>query len=139
MFKQILVPVDLTDAHGQTLDIAGRLAALGGGEVTLLHVIELLHGLSREEDPDFYRRLERKARAHLERLIRRLQGLPGSGRFEIRYGNRGREIIRTAQDLGADLIVLTSHRIDPTDPETRWGSLSYKVGLLAQCPVFLVK
>lgn len=139
MFQKILVPVDLTDAHQQTLDIAARLAAQGGGQVVLLHVIELLTGLPREEEPDFYQRLERKAQAHLERLLRRLGERNVPARAEVLYGERAREILRYAVAEGVDLVVLTSHRIDPANPETRWGTLSHKVGLLAPCPVLLVK
>src|SRR5262249_46848850 len=138
MFKKVLVPVDLTDTHQQALDIAARLAT-PGGDVVVLHVIELLHGLSREEEPDFYRRLERKARAHLERLLPRLGAQPVPAVAEVLYGERAREIIRYALERGVDLIVLTSHRVEPANPETRWGGLSYKIGFLAPCPVMLVK
>ena len=42
MFKKILVPVDLTDVHQPALDIAARLAKENDGEVTLLHVVEVI-------------------------------------------------------------------------------------------------
>jgi len=38
-----------------------------------------------------------------------------------------------------DLIVLTSHKIDLAHPAEGWGTTSYKVGILCQCPVLLVK
>jgi nucleotide-binding universal stress UspA family protein len=138
MFKKALVPVDLTETHQQSLDVAARLAAPDGA-VVLLHVIEVLHGLSREEEPAFYQRLERKARAHLDHLRRRLEGRAVGVAAEVAFGQRGREVIRFATQEGVDLIVLTSHRVDPTDPGTRWGSLSYQIAFLAPCPVMLVK
>ena len=58
MFRKILVPVDLSDRHGQALEIAARLAKASDGEVTLLHVIEMIPGLNLEEERDFYQRLE---------------------------------------------------------------------------------
>ena len=55
------------------------------------------------------------------------------------YGNRAQEIVRYAMEAGVDLIVLTSHRIDLQDSSAGWGTVSYKVGILSQCPVLLVK
>jgi Universal stress protein family len=50
MFPKILWPVDLTDRHQQALDIAGELATQSRGAVTLLHVVEVVPGLSMEEE-----------------------------------------------------------------------------------------
>jgi hypothetical protein len=54
MFKRLLLPVDLTDKHASVVATAADLAQHAGGSMTLLHVIELIPGLSREEDRDFY-------------------------------------------------------------------------------------
>jgi universal stress protein A len=139
MFKQILVPVDLTDAHGRALDIAAALAATGGAQVTVLHVIELIAGLSREEGKDFYGRLEKKAREHVTGLGARLGARQVACRTEVVFGNRTAEILRYAQHSGSDLIVLTSHRIDPQQGPAGLGTLSHRVGILSSCPVLLVK
>jgi hypothetical protein len=63
VFKKILLPVDLTDKHLPALDVAADLAKQSGGEVLLLHVIEVISGLSMEEERDFYGRLEKRAPA----------------------------------------------------------------------------
>ena len=139
MFKQILVPVDLTDAHGRALDIAAELAGPGGGQVTVLHVIELIAGLSHEEGKDFYGRLERKARKHVAGLGARLAAREVACRAEVAFGNRAAEILRYAQQNGTDLVVLTSHRIDPQQGAVGLGTLSHSVGILSPCPVLLVK
>ena len=60
MFEEILVPVDLTDKNRRAVEVAGDLAELADGSVTLLHVIEPLD-LPFEELEDFYSRLEEKA------------------------------------------------------------------------------
>jgi nucleotide-binding universal stress UspA family protein len=73
MFKKILLPVDLTDKHGPALDLAADLAKQSGGGILLLHVIEVIAGLSMEEEKDFYGRLEKMARGHLKRLGGRLK------------------------------------------------------------------
>jgi nucleotide-binding universal stress UspA family protein len=138
MFRNILLPVDLSERHDRALNVAAELAA-GGGQVILLHVIETIAGLSPDEERHFYGRLERASRAHLERLGRRLAERRTHCRAEVRYGHRAQECVRFAEDAGTDLIVLTAPRFDPDAPAAGWGSLSYKVGVLSRCPVLLVK
>jgi hypothetical protein len=42
-------------------------------------------------------------------------------------------------ESGVELIVLSSHRVDLQNPGAGWGTMSYKVGILSQCPVLIVK
>ena len=139
MFRKILVPVDLTDAHQNTVRIGAQLAESEGGSLTLLHVVEVIYGLGLAEDRDFYGRLERRARAHLEKL----RGAAGQSkapfRLEVLFGKPAAEVVRFATEHSIDLIVLTSHRIDLENLGEGWGTLSYKIGILSQCPVLLVK
>jgi nucleotide-binding universal stress UspA family protein len=139
VFKTILLPVDLTDRHQRVIGVAAELAAQSGGEVTLLHVIETIAGASMEEEKGFYGRLERAARSHFDRLGKQLGESNVSWRAVVRYGNRARESVGYAAEAGADLIILTAPRLDPANPGEGWGSMSYKIGLLSQCPVLLVK
>ena len=139
MFQKILVPLDMTFKHRRAIDTAAELARLSGGEVVLLHVIELLHGMPREEEKEFYDRLETAAQVHLEKHLIGLKehGIPCLK--EVLFGVRAAEVLRHARSLEADLIVLTAPRIDPDHPEDGWGSLSFKLGIFAPCPVLLVK
>jgi universal stress protein A len=139
MFGNILVPVDLTDRHQRALDIAANLARQNGGRVTLLHVIELIAGLPMEEEKTFYQRLERKARAFLDRLRGPLEEQKVPFEAQILFGDRVQEVIRHATQTGTSLIVLTSRRVDPANPGAGWGTLSFKLSLLSQCPILLVK
>ena len=139
MFKKILVPVDLTDTHQHAIEIAAQLAGEADGQVILLHVVEVVPGLWVEEERDFYDRIESAARDHLARLGRQLDDLHVARREEIIFGNRAEEIVRYAMETDVDLIVLSSHRIDLKNPGAGWGTLSYKIGILSQCPVLLVK
>jgi universal stress protein A len=139
VFKHILVPVDLTDTHQPALEIAARLAQANDGEVTLLHVVEVISEVWAAEDREFYTRLEQTARDHLARLGHYFEARGVPRREEVVYGHRAPEIVRHADEIGVDLIVLKSHRIDLEHPAAGWGTVSYKVGILAQCPVLLVK
>jgi nucleotide-binding universal stress UspA family protein len=139
MFHKILVPVDLTDTHLHSVRIAAQLAEANRGAVTLLHVVETMYGLAMSEEREFYGRLERRARAHLEKLRTLAETLKIAWYIEVLFGKPAGEILHFAADKGIDLIVLSSHRIDPENPTAGWGTLSHKIGILSQCPVLLVK
>jgi nucleotide-binding universal stress UspA family protein len=139
MFKKILLPLDLTDKHQAALNVAVDLARQSKGRIVLLHVIEQISGVSVNEEAEFFDRLERSARAHLERFGSGLSRRRISWTGEVRTGNRAAEVAQYATETRADLIVLTAPQINPSDPTAGWGSLSYKVGILARCPVLLVK
>jgi universal stress protein A len=139
MFTKLLVPVDLTDRHGPALEAAAQLAGSHKAEITLLHVIELLHGSSREEDAAFYDRLEQKAAAHLARLLSGLRERGLVGRSQILFGSPLPSILRHAEREGSDLIVLSSHAVDLSRPDAGWETMSYAIGVAARCPVLLVK
>lgn len=138
-FRHILVPTDLTERTEKALRLAGRFAARDGGRVTLIHVTETIPGLSPAELKPFYARIERKARKDMETLIRRArEDGPAPARVLVR-GRRAEEIVKYAAANDVDLIVLASHRVNPSVVDRDWGTISYKVGILAQCPVLLVK
>jgi nucleotide-binding universal stress UspA family protein len=139
VFRKILVPIDLTDKHRPALDVAAELALQSGGTVTLLHLIELIAGISMEEEKDFYQRLETAARNHLARQGNHLTRRKVTWKGEVLIGQRVPEIIRYAKETGVDLIVLTSPNIDPNNPAVGLGSLSYKISFFSPCPLLLVK
>jgi nucleotide-binding universal stress UspA family protein len=138
-FRHILVPSDLTDRTDKAMAMAGRLALPASSRVTLLHVIETIDGLPFTELKPFYTRLERKAQAAMTTFVRRAG--KGASRVEcvVVYGRRSEEIVKFAAAQGVDLIVLASHRVNQSMVHRDWGSISYKVGMLAKCPVLLVK
>jgi nucleotide-binding universal stress UspA family protein len=139
MFKKILLPVDLSKKHQQAVDTAAELARQSGGEVVVLHVIEVIPGLSMEEEKDFYSRLEKAAQKHVTKLAAHLKSRQVAATTEILYGNRGWEIVHYATGRNVDLILFTAPRPDPSNPASGWGSLSYKISVLSPCPVLLVK
>jgi len=138
-FRHILVPTDLTERTERALQLAGQLASRAGGRVTLIHVTETIPGLSPEEVKPFYERLERRAHKAMEGLTRRARAdAPAAAGILVR-GRRAEEIVKYAAATDVDLIVLASHRVNPSLVDRDWGTISYKVGILAQCPVLLVK
>lgn len=138
MFKHILVPTDFSDADSHALDIAVRLCSIERGKIELLHVIEVIANTTFEEFEEFYTVLEKRAFEDMNGMMaqfrERVEIVP-----KVVYGNRAQEILRFAHENTIDLIVMKSHRIDVEDRAQGWGTISYKVGILAQCPVMLVK
>lgn len=139
MFQRIVVPVDLTDRNRPACDMAASLARLSGGVVHLIHAIEPIPGFSVDEERPFYERLERSASEHLAALARPLRERNVSVREEVVYGPRGRTILDEAEKLDADLIVIQSHRVEPTGEGQGLATLSHQIGIFAPCPVLLVK
>ncbi len=139
MFKRILVPTDLTERSLKALEVAVRFALHDGSRVSLLHVIETIDDAEFDDFQDFYDKLERRAHRVMEDIV----GKYGSERILIKpniiYGKRVREIIRFAEEQAIDLIILSSHPVEQEAGLQAWGTISYKVGILSNCPVMLVK
>jgi universal stress protein A len=143
MFRKILVPVDFTDKNEAALAAALQTASHADpgqrGEVELLHVIETIEHIGFEEMADFYRGLETRATAKLFALEDRFRAAGIEVRHEILYGKRAETIVHHAEEREADLIVLSSHKVDRDHPALGWGSISYRIAIVARCPVLLVK
>lgn len=139
MFRQILIPADLSDRTTEAVDMARDLSGAAGARLTLFHAIETITGASYDEFRSFYRELEGRASRHLADLAARCKGADLEVDCVVVFGKPAVEIVRFAAEKQVDLIVLASHRVDGSPPGHGWGTLSYKVGVLAPCPVLLVK
>jgi universal stress protein A len=139
MFKHVLVPTDLTEKSTKSLDIALGVYQTGNGRVTLLHVIETIQDDEGEDFQGFYKKLEKRAVKVMDKIVGRYSHEHFSLEARLVYGNRVAEIIKFAEEESVDLIVLSSHPVDPTNLTHGWGTISYKVGILANCPVMLIK
>ena len=137
MFDHVLVPVDLTDRNHRALEAAARLAG-EDGEVTLLHVIETLD-LPFDELEDFYQRLHDRAQVEMDQMADPLSVSGVTVIQRVSYGNRLREILAHAEENSTDLIVMSSRRLEISDPPAGFATLSHQVAILSQVPVLLVK
>lgn len=110
-YSRILLAVDLTEDSEPVSNRAARLATLSAAELHIVHVIEplsLAYGgdvpmdLSTVQD-----QIHEQARSHLEEFARGL-GIPLE-RQHLIFGRPESEIQRTAEAIGADVIVVGSH------------------------------
>jgi nucleotide-binding universal stress UspA family protein len=136
MFRKIMVPIDLSDAKNSALRIAKKMAAQNNAHLTLLHVIEKIEYLPSAETKTFYSRLKKTGAEKLHKIAENFRGKITT---KIILGNRASSIVEYAVKNRIDLIVMNSHRIDLKEPNKGWGTISYKVAILSQCPVLLVK
>ena len=142
MYRKILVPVDFTDKNQAALDSAVQIAASnadGGAEITLVHVVETIEHIDFNEMADFYHGLETRATAKLFALQESLQEKGVRARHEVLFGKRAETVLRYAEENGTDLMILSSHQVDRDHPALGFGSISYRIAIVARCPVLLVK
>ena len=139
MFRNILVPVDFTLKNEAGLNTALDLARGKEAQVTLIHVIETIEHVEFDEMADFYRGLETRAAAKLFGMEERFKEALVPVYHEIVYGKRAETIVHFAEEREIDLIVLSSHKVDRDHPALGVGAISYRIAIVARCPVLLVK
>lgn len=138
-FQHILVPLDFTEHNRTALEVAIEMAVQNRARVTLLHVIESIEGSDDSESREFMQQLHQKSESELEVLAQPFEAAGVSVDRKVREGRRTAEIVQDAAERKADLIVMSSHPINPADPMKSLGTISYQVSILCSCPVLLVK
>jgi nucleotide-binding universal stress UspA family protein len=139
MFKHILIPVSRVAEVAKALELAVDMLKNSQADITLLHVIELVQDMPYEEFESFYDELEQQGEADLQIAKERYKQREVEVKTRVMFGQRVKEILSFAERESVDLLLLQSHPIDLTDPAKGWGTISYRVALLAKCPVMLVK
>ncbi len=135
MYKNILVPVALDHEHDTSisLNIARRLLA-DGGMITALHVIEGIPQFAAVYLPEDYK--DKQQSAALEHLKSEL-GEAQDVSCDVVTGHAGRTIHEYAEKLGADCIVVASHR--PGFKDHFLGSTAAWVVRHSSCAVHVLK
>jgi universal stress protein A len=139
MFKHILVPTDLSFRSKRALEIALEMAPGEDGKITLIHIIEKIEDSDGDEFQAFYDKLASKAALKMKKMAEHYGSRKVIIDTEIIVGNRVKEIIEFSITHSADLIILSSHKLTNVDAVEGWATISYKVGILAPCPVMMVK
>lgn len=140
-FRHILVPVDITGTSRAALDIAFDLAVEHNVRVTLLHVIQAIDhdGEPDEETQRFYDHIQTRVESRLDEMAQEFRESAIQIAVRTPIGDRLREIATFASEQEIDLIVMSSHRVDPEDLAASWGTLSYRASVVCDCPILLVK
>jgi nucleotide-binding universal stress UspA family protein len=161
--SHVLVPTDFSATAAHALGYAFDEARLHGAKLTLLHVVPSgtrtdVHYVTRPSgypgafDPAASARVGAPWPAHPETVVRhdvcdeiltQLRDLIPHARrkswgAELAVGSPAETIVRVAQELGADLIVMGTHGRTGFQ-HALLGSVAEKVVRLASCPVTTVR
>jgi len=143
MYKNILVPIDLTDAALAKPAIAAALmmAAQSNGTIRLVNVLPLTPVMLAEYVPPDFEVQQRKAAEDALGIMVKEIGLgPGRVSATVRQGGIYQEILEEATSIGADLIVMTSRRAQRHAVRTYFlGSNAGHVVRYAKCSVLVVR
>jgi universal stress protein G len=140
MFKQILVPVDLaeTELAKPSLDTAVSLARVGNGHLRLLNVLPMTPVMLAEYVPPDFDAQQRQSAEEALTIISRECGLdPSHVSSTVRQGGIYHEVLEEAKAIGADLVVMSSHR--PAMRTYFLGSNAGHVVRYAKCSVLVVR
>lgn len=136
-YRHILLTTDLTEHSKSTAFKALQLAEAFGARITLLHVVEPLpaYALGPMPSVNFEREMLEKAQKEVAEIAKELV-IPESDQ-RITSGSVKTCILKTAQDLNVDLIVMGSHGRHGL--EQLLGSTAGAVLNGANCDVLVVR
>jgi universal stress protein G len=140
MFKNILVPLDLTDADlaKASIETAVGLARASNGVVRLLNVLPITPIVLAEYVPADFEAQQRATSEEALKIVARESGLDaGHISTAVRQGGIYHEILEETKTMGADLIVMSSHR--PAMRTYFLGSNAGHVVRFAKCSVLVVR
>ncbi|MCG8556251.1 MAG: universal stress protein [Proteobacteria bacterium] len=139
MFRNILLPIDLTERSERAVKAAGDLAEAHAASVRLLHVVQTIADVPYDEMKDFYAELMAKAEDAVARWAENLSARGIEVEGQVVLGKRVPEILRHAEEGESDLIVMSFDQLDPAQPGGGLGSVGHQVALIAGCPVLLMR
>jgi nucleotide-binding universal stress UspA family protein len=135
--QSILVPVDFTATTEKALSYAASFAKLFGATVTLLHVKEPTYMPASESGV----LVELETRSDAQKKLAQLEaqlGAPVNCRTVIKDGNAELEILKVAEEMACDLIILSTHGRTGVE-RLLLGSTAEKVVRRAGCPILVVR
>ena len=140
MFKTILVPVDIAEPQTAepALERAVALAQVSEGTVRLIHVRSILPVTYMEFiPPSFDADQQREAEKKLAAIAAGVPLPEGRVSSVIHLGSVYNEVLKEAEKIGADLIVVGSHR--PTMATYLLGSNAATIVRHAKSSVLVVR
>jgi len=142
MYKKILVPLDGSDVAQKALVEAEKLAKVFDSELLLVQIVPFMpiYGSPELVTPLIIDEKQKEAaHRYLASLVENLKQKGFRAMLTVKTGQQvPAEIIDVAKELGADLIVMSSHG---RSGFTRWfvGSVALKVLTRAETPVLLLR
>lgn len=134
--KCVIVPVDFSDACKEAVRIGRQMV----GAPEELHVVHVLPEMHAGEPGVIWERIDDGKRAENVRqaLDEQMGDLVEGARIHVRFGRPGLAVVKLADDLGAELIVTSSHGRTGL-ARLALGSVAEKIVRLAHCPVLVLR
>lgn len=138
--KRMLVPVDFSDCSKKALQYAVPLARQFGAEIVLVHVVQPYVPVPEMTEVDWELIAAQMRRGGERELGRLRESILDDIRVRtvVRMGRPDLEIVKAADDLGADLILLSTHGRTGLG-RVFLGSVAEHVIRFAHCPVLTVR
>ncbi len=134
MYKKIIVALGLDHGHGATsLEMARRLRA-EDGTIIALHVLEPVPGFASYYLPPDH---ESEIRKTAEAAVRDRVGEQTDAEVLVLSGHPGSTITEFAEEVGADCIIVGSHK--PELQDYLLGSTAARVVRHAPCSVHVLR
>jgi nucleotide-binding universal stress UspA family protein len=140
MFKNILVAVDLEhDTHiDDLLRVASDIANAYGAQVHLLNVIGAAPAVVSQFLPENYEKMaSEKIEKDLAALAAKVDLAEGAAASSVRFGGVYQEILAHAANIGADLIIVASHK--PNVGDYLLGTTAARIVRHASCSTLVVR
>ena len=140
MYKKILVPVDLGEvsAASEALKTAANMAKSSGAALRIINIQQVLPATYMDYIPaDFDDKQREWANKELADIASSTDLPKESVSTHLRFGGTYPEILAEADEWGADLIVIGSHR--PAMSTYLLGSTAKSVVRHATCSVLVVR
>jgi nucleotide-binding universal stress UspA family protein len=139
LFTSVLCPVDFSDHCRTALDLGVRLARASGARLNIVYVNDPLLAAAAEATYD-ERVMARQTDEELAAFLSSAAGpdpLPGGVHIEVAEGKPSEQIVRAAERLGADVVVMSTQGV--TGARTIFfGSTTEGVLKHARIPVLVV-
>ena len=140
MYKNIMVPIDLSDSDGGegVMRQAKQIAECYSAQLTLVSVVEPIPPIVAFQMPKEYGQKARDTvKQELAKLAQKVGLAEGSYTTASRHGHVYHEILDVAQELKPDLILIGSH--DPEASDYLLGSVAARIVRHAGCSVFVIR
>jgi nucleotide-binding universal stress UspA family protein len=139
MFKKILVPVDGSDSSIEAAKIGANLAAINGGNLTLLYVVRLVqYGFEGIElpEPTVAKPAVEYGNAMLARIREEIES--PEAKLVVAVGHPAHTICAKADEGKYDLIIMGSRGMGGLSGSLV-GSISQRVSEMVHCPILLCR
>jgi len=136
MYKRIIIPVDLSHTNkGEEMIAKAKALADTGASLYLVHVLEPVPAYVEAQVPDAFHSEALKTTRQQLADIARESGI--ELKTQVRAGSPASEILAVAEEEGADLILIKSHK--PGFQDYFLGSTAAKVVRKAKCSVLVMR